>query len=132
MRLDIDISHLNLPPEDQRSLLYAMIHNTERWFLQTMLRQMDIPGRTKIYNLFGWGGMSFYNAPSDTWEDRRHERSEQQMEAVDQILSQTNFTDWAKPFISNYTIDKFLRICTDRKINLRGFDIRIVEVPNEA
>ena len=132
MRFDIDISHLNLSPEDQRSLLYGMIHNTERWFLQTMLRKMDIPGRTKIYNLFGWGGGSVYNTAPDTWEEQRHQRSENQMEAIDQILSQTEFTDWAKPFISDYTIGKFLGLCTDRKVNLRGFDIRVVEVPNEA
>jgi len=132
MRLDIDISHLNLSPEDQRSLLYRMIHSTERWFLQNMLRTMEIPGRTRIYNLFGYGGMSFYNSNSDTWEAQRNERSHRQMEAIDQILSQTEFTEWAKPFISNYTISKFLGLCTDQKINLRGFDIKVVEVPNEA
>ena len=126
MNLDIDVSHLELPAAEQRKLLFKMIHGTERWYLQSKLREFDVTGRTRLYNIFGWGGQSFYQDDRG-WEAIQNERSENQMRAVDEILSQTNFLDWVKPYIKNYTIRNFLNLCSESKIDLRGFDIRIVE-----
>ena len=53
MRLAINISHLQIPEERQIAVLHNIIGNADRYFLQDGLRKYDIPGRTKIYKLFG-------------------------------------------------------------------------------
>tara|TARA_B100000131_G_C17893779_1_gene523474 strand:- start:38 stop:421 length:384 start_codon:yes stop_codon:yes gene_type:complete len=126
--LGIDITHLDINPEKQVELLRRIIHSTERYFLEGMLRKLNVPGRTRIYKTFGWS----FNYNHTDWEESRNERDNRERLAVEEILRHTDFLVWAEAYMKNYTIQNWLRVFEESNINLDGFKIHVVEKGNEA
>ena len=127
--LGIDITHLDINPEKQVELLRRIIHSTERYFLEGMLRKLNVPGRTRIYKTFGW---SFaYNHGTD-WNEQQEDRGRRETLAAEEILRHTDFLVWAEAYMEQYTIRNWLRVFEESKINLDGFNIRVIDKGNEA
>ena len=122
MRLAINISHLQIPEERQIAVLHNIIGNADRYFLQDGLRKYDIPGRTKIYKLFGW---SYNYMNTDAWEMERETRHTRQVEAIREILRHSDFRDWVKNYMLYYNLNNALNMFAQAEVDLTGFDIRV-------
>jgi len=125
MRLGINIDHLRIPEERQATALCKIINSADRHFLQSILRELEIPGRTRIYNLFGWSH-GLYNSTREEYEEHMAGRDDRQREAARTILEHSDFRIWAKKYMMYYNIQHFLNVFSSTGINLDGFDIRVV------
>ncbi len=125
MRLKINISHLTLPEERQVDVLHNIIGNADRYFLQEGLREHNIPGRTRIYKLFGWSYSTIYSSTPDQWETERATRVDRQREAIREILRHSDFRDWVKKYMLLYNLDNALTMFSRAEVDLDGFDIRV-------
>ena len=130
MRLGINIRHLDLPVDRQVDALHRIITNADRYFLQSNLRQMEIPGRTRIYNIFGWS--YDYTQTSTDREEAMALRETRQSEAVRAILEHSDFRDWAKKYMLAYNINSFLSVFQSAEIDLDGFNIKVEREDDRA
>jgi hypothetical protein len=123
MRLGINIRHLDLPVDRQVAALHKIILNADRYFLQSNLRQMEIPGRTRIYNIFGWS--YDYTQTRTDRDEAMAMREAGQSDAVRTILEHSDFRDWAKKYMLSYNINNFLSVFQSANIDLDGFNIKV-------
>lgn len=106
-----------LTHEDEVNLLCRLINGGHRHYLETQLREMNIPGRTKIYKSFGWS----YGLYDQSTEDRVNN----QMRSTEEILRHSSIIDWVEQYCREYTLGSFLDIATSADIDLNGINVRI-------
>ena len=126
MKLRANFRDLNLHNEQQHALLYGLIQNGHRSYLEEGLRTCNIPGRTRIYKAFGWS----YSFNTD--QESRDEKKERQMHHVRTILDNSDILWWVDSYCSQYTLRNFLDIVARVNINLDGFNIRVDRVRDGA
>ena len=114
-----------LPHDVQVKLLWGIINWANRGFLESYLRQFNIPNRTRIYKSFGWS----YNYNQQ--EDPQERRTARQLEYVDDILQNSQLVDWVENYCYEYRLGSFLNLAQQCEINLNGKHIAIEAIRDE-
>ena len=124
MRLRANFRDLRIPSrESEEKLLPHIITGAHRYFLESQLKALDIPGRTKIHKSFGWGMGRWENG--NYVEVDQDARQNARLEGIRTILSHSEIVDWIEAYSKDYTLSNLLDIVGRCDINLDGMHIRI-------
>ena len=96
----------NLPHRSKVTLLKAMISNAFLWWYKGTMQELDINGRTRLYQAFSWSGT--WNRDLDNFDtvDRK-------AEAAERILEQSTISTWTDRYLKHFTLAQFKNLYTD-------------------
>ena len=122
MKLRANFNQMQLDNDQSADLLHRLIANGQRNYLESGLRRLEIPGRTKIYKAFGWS-WNYYNNGMPNVDET--EKDGLKADCIRAILSNSHILDWVQQYCKEYTLNNFLNVAAMANIDLDGLNIRI-------
>jgi len=95
-----------LPHDRKVKLLKGMINNAFLWWYQATMKELDIIGRTRLYKAFSWASWRLQ-------ENGRLNDRDPQVEAVQNILDQSQISTWVDKYLQHFTLAQFQSLYQD-------------------
>tara|TARA_Y100000310_G_C20094545_1_gene539857 strand:+ start:93 stop:464 length:372 start_codon:yes stop_codon:yes gene_type:complete len=104
--MTIEVKHIDtLPNRSKAQLLKGMIGSAFLWWYKDVMRELDIQGRTRLYQVFSWSSWQ-----QDQRDSANFTTGDRQLEAVETLLSQSDIATWVDHYLKHFTLNSFQQL----------------------